>query len=271
MIFEILIFYIVADYSYSKWAVTQVAFLVGAIHLFNSISFYTGQLDRYTLTVMVHQAVLVNGPQLIHLSKFQRRSWHRWFYVSNTIVTLIEYVVSLQWSSWINRNGNFCPQLTDAINATQGERANWTIVPLLINIILSSLDVLIAIIDKYRNRHVDRSKGDHSRPTIPRRFLWERKNCDCKRAAYFSIGVVIFFFSVFIVEFPIMWYFHKTIENIEGISSSEDGWGIGQCIAMSIGVMVLLTTLRSYLIKEFRPYARKAKGPLPMQILTDTI
>src|SRR5438045_3556947 len=101
--------------------------VLGGTHLAVCLAIRKGTMDPYTLTVVIHQALLITGAQFIHLFTFQRRSWHRWLYVANTLLTLAEFAVSNLWPTWINRNSNYCPTLTDAISAAQKEREKWTV------------------------------------------------------------------------------------------------------------------------------------------------
>ena len=122
--------------------------VLGGAHLAVVISIRDGMMDPYTLTVVIHQALLITGAQIIHLSTFQRRSWHRWLYVANTLLTIVEFAVSNLWPTWINRNSNYCPTLTDAISAARKEREHWTVFLLFSSCLLSLMDVIVGY-----NRH----------------------------------------------------------------------------------------------------------------------
>lgn len=258
-VLQVLIYYVIANHSNSKFAVWQVSLGGIALHLFNFYFVFVGQLDQYTLMITIHLSLLLNGPQLIHLFKFQRRSWHRWYFVTNTICTLAEFLLSCLRPAWINRNGNFCPELNNAMEATQVERLNWTIFLLVLNIGLSLCDVLVSATDRLRNK--DKKPGERSRPTIPRFVTWDKNVWSSRRVVYCVVGYLLLFLSICNLEVAIIRHFHESVRHVDALSSAENGWGAyGQMIPAFSAIVPFFVNLRTYLISVTYTYAKKTKG-----------
>jgi hypothetical protein len=254
-------FYIKADsLSYTNNAFLVVAISSLIMHLIGIGFLYQGQLDLYTLIVINHQTLMVTGLQFIHLLKFQRRSWHRWFFVANTIAVVFEFISSWAFAQWTARS--YCPALRDAIQLTQGQRYDWTIPALTLSIILSILDVSIATWDKHNNKNVDRKKGEHSRPSIRRVVLWKRANWNWQRIVYCLVGMLWTIFSIYNVEYFIIRGFHEFVQGISGVSSPENGWSPGQILTLAAtAITIFAAILRPYLISVTLIYAQKERGP----------
>jgi hypothetical protein len=257
---QVLVFFIIADSNYSKYALCQAALLLMALHLSTFLlMLFDGRVDQYSLTVMIHQALLFNGPQIIHLFKYWRRGHHRWLFVANTLCTLAGFFLSCLWPAWINRNGNFCLELSSALEAAQAERVNWTIVPLVLNCGLTLWDVITAKSNQYINK--DRKPDEHNRHTVPRSVTWDKKHWTVRRKVYCVIGSLLLFLSICNVEFNIIRDFHQRARDVISLSSTENDWKYyGQIIAGIVTPLSFLVVLRNCLLDFTRKYAKKSKG-----------
>ena len=261
LVFGILTFYIAADHRFSKLAVGQASVWVIGFHVANIYFVLNGKVDQYTLMIMVHQALLLNGPQVIHLFKFQRRSRHRLFFITNTTFALAEFFLSWLYPNWTNREGNFCSKLSNAIEAAQRERITSTVILLVANVGLTLADVFIATSDRLRNK--DTKSGEHSRHTVSRFVTWDKAVWSRRRIVYIAIGLVFFSFSIYNLEINIIRYFHKAVEHVDGISSVENSWSYyGQLLGGIAPMVCFLFSLRSYGIKVTSPFAKRTKGML---------
>ena len=268
---QVFIFYGLADKYHANMALWQMLLVLSGTHLAVFYSILVGTLDSYTLTVVIHQALLITGAQFIHLLTFQRKAWHRWLYVANTLSALVEFTISNLWPAWINRNSNYCPTLTDAISSVRKERERWTIFLLVLSFVLSLSDATVRAIDTIRNKDVDRKKGDHSIPTLPRCILWDRNLWNRRRRAYLAIGVLFYLLSIYNVEVNIIRYFHEVVQQVGGLSSAENGWGFGQVVAIFVALIAFGATVRNYLIHKLAPFAKKTKSIKPERPLSDLI
>jgi len=257
---QVLVSFIISDYNYSKNAVLQAALLVIALHLSTFLLIvFDGRVDQYSLTVMIHQALLFNGPQIVHLFKFGHKKYHRWLFVVNTLCALAEFFLSSLRPAWINRNGNFCPELSSALEAVQAERVHWTIGPLVLNCGLTLCDVLKAKSDQYINK--DRKPDEHHRHTIPRSVTWDKQHWTLRRKIYCVIGTLFLIFSICNVEINIIRNFHERARYVINLSSSENDWKYyGQIIAGIVTPLSFLLVLRKYLLDFTYKYAKKTKG-----------
>ena len=258
-LFQVVVCYGAADTYYAAAALWQMLLILSGTHLAVGLSIHEGIMDPYTLTVVIHQALLINGAQFIHLFTFSRKSWHRRLYVANTLSTLVEFAMSKLWPTWINRNGNYCPELTDAISAAQKEREKWTVFLLVLSFLFSLTDVIVSTIDRIRNKNVDRKRGDHSIPTLPRSILWDRKLWNRRRVAYLATGVIFYLHSIYNVEVNIIRYFHETVQKVDGLSSTENRWGYGQIVAILVCPAAFVVTVRLLAINKLKA-AKKTKS-----------
>ena len=243
--------------------------VLGGAHLAVFLSIRDGTLDPYTLTVFIHQALLITGAQFIHLVTFQRKSWHRWLYVGNSLLTLLEFTVSHLWPGWINRNSNYCPTLTDAISAARKEREQWTVFLLVLGFLLSLSDGVVSTIDGIRNKDIDRKKGDRSIPTLPRYILWDRNLWNRQRVAYLTGGALVYLLSIYNLESNIIRYFHKAVQQVGGVSSAENRWGFGQVVGIFVGPMAFVAMMHNYLVDTLAPFAKKTKSMKPERSSSD--
>jgi hypothetical protein len=237
--------------------------VLAGTHLAVAISIREGTMDPYTLTVFIHQALLLTGAQVIHFFTYNRKSWHRWLYAANTLLTIVEFAVSNLLPTWINRNSNYCPTLTDAILAARKEREHGTVFLLVSSFVLSLADVIVRKIDTIRNKDVDRNRGDHSIPTLPRWILWDRTLWNRRRKAYLTIGLSIYLLVIYNVELNIIRYFHKAIRQTDGLSSAENSWGFGQVTAVLVGPAALGLMVRYILIKKLKALAKMTRSVKP--------
>jgi hypothetical protein len=268
---QVLVFFIISDYNYSKNALWQAALLLMALHLSTFLlMIFDGRVDQYSLTVMIHQALLFNGPQIIHLFKFGHKTYHRRLFVANTLCTLAEFFLSCFRPAWINRNGNFCLELSSALKAVQAERVNWTIVPLVLNCVLTICDILKAKSDQYINK--DRKPDEHHRHTVPRSVTWDKQHWTVRRKVYCVIGSLLLFLSICNVEINIIRDFHERARDFIGLSSSENDWKYyGQIIAGIVSPLGFLVVLRLYLRSFTKKYAKKTKGMPCWEILIKSL
>ena len=110
---------------------------------------------------------------------------------------------------------------------------------------------------------MDRTRGDHSIPTLPRWILWERKLWNGRRIAYLAIGLSFYLLVICNVELNIIRYFHKAVQQIDGLSSTENSWGFGQVAAVLIGPTAFGIMVRLLWIKKSKARAKMTKSIEP--------
>jgi hypothetical protein len=222
---------------------------------------FRGQMDQYTSTVMLHGSLLVNAPQALNLLKFQRRREHRWAYGLNTVLSTIHLFVS-HFSNRVqgDRELNYCTDLQEAIAAFRGQRIIWTVVALALNIALTLTDFIVARRDRIRNAKPPlRLNGDRTLRTFPEWLTWNSKDAwNLRRAFYCIVAALWFCFSVFQVEYFVIRGFHSYIRNIDGLSSLENTWAIGQVSAVTIGGASSLYIILGF-AKDKRRIVKNAK------------
>ena len=189
-----------------------------ACHAYFAYKLYIGKIDQYTMTILLQGALVVTGPQLIHLSKFQRRTKHRRLFYLNTIASCLEYWVASFWFHQGGRNLNICSTLQEALHTTSQSRLPFIGNLLILSVILSITDVVVASIDGIRNKGIDRKAGDHSIPTLPRGILWESAHWTVRRGLYFLAGFSLYCYTIYAIEALTVRDLAETIAKADGIS-----------------------------------------------------
>jgi hypothetical protein len=234
--------------------------LLGA-HLITLSFSLSGKMDSYTMTFMIHQTLLVCGAQLVHLGKYYRKSRHRWLFAANILWTTVEVLFSTWGTSWTNRNGNFCPELSEAIAAAQQERTAWTMAPLFLSILFLTVDVIASWSDsQYAAKNIppgSKKKVPPEEAFLSPNLLWKKKTWNVRRWLYIGFGIGIYAFSIWNVEVRIIAHFHEKMQNVPGLSSAENGWTAGQILAFLVCVIVTGITTRSGCIKICKEFAQK--------------
>jgi hypothetical protein len=220
---------------------------------------FQGKMDQYTSTIMLHGGLLVNAPQFLHLLKFQRRSSHRWAFIANTSLLSIHFGISF----WANLRGiqnlNFCPELQDAIATFRRQRIAYTAAPLAANKILTMADYAVSRIDKYRNaKPIDRNNGEHSRRTRPAWLTWNSTDpWDLRRVIYCFIASSWFIYSIYQLEFFIIRGFHSYIRDLDGVSSLENNWAIGQVSSFLVSCVIGVYNIGGYVKQKVETSKRR--------------
>jgi|SRR5277367_123876 len=244
----------------------QIGIYNTILHIINIGYGLFGLLDQYTLTVMVHEALLTNAP-LFHLLlrySLEKTRTHRILFISNTILSTLEFAVSSGPSSsqkgfnfahaiakWIGRNKQMCPELMEGLEAARLHRINFTLyacVSLGITLTLSLYSV--NKIDIARNKgEVYRPPGErvHCRP---QGFMWKVGEWSPQRVKVSIIAFVIFALSIINLEYCIVADFHAYMRQFSQISSNENGWSYGQLIPVGSTFAAFCYALRSWLIYE---------------------
>ena len=256
--------------SWTDKAVLQIGIQTVATYLAGGWFFSSGQLDQYTLTVMIHGALLVTAPQILHLFKFQRRKYHRRLYWINTTFIFLAFMASYYWGYQSNFAQNLCPDLREAIAMDRNHRAKVTLFGLVLSVLLSVIDIVVAAIDYSRNKFVNRKLGDHSRPTFPKWLLWNPKDqiWNYPRILYCVIAVTWFIFSIVNIEYFIIQDFHEYANHhTDGtVTNSENRWAIGQIIAFIAALLWFFSCNHDFIVAKLAPLAAQEKGILLIEL-----
>jgi hypothetical protein len=223
---------------------------------------YSGTLNSYIFTFLIHQSLLVNGVHLIHVFQYRRSRFHRRIFALNTAWTTGEFLFSWVRASWFNRLGNLCPDLTQALASARTELIGWTIGALLLSIILALFDFVCRLIDGNRYAKDRQKKGP---PALHPKFRWNPKlRLNIQRVVYAIVSLVIFSASIWVVESRIMQYSHEKVRAVPGLSSDENVWAPGQYIATAMAAIPTLVTVYQWLRKVTKWYARVILGSCPV-------
>jgi hypothetical protein len=250
--------------SWTDRVVLQISVQTAATFMAGAWFFSSGLLDQYTLTVMIHGALLITAPQILHLFKFQRRRNHRRLYWINTAIILTAFVLSYYGGYQSSFSENLCPELREAIAMNRNHRAKVTLFGVVLCCFLTAIDIMVAAIDYIRNKFVDRKLGDHSRPTFPKWLLWNPKDqlWNYPRILYCVMAVTWFIFSIVNIEYLLIQDFHEYANHhTDGtITNSENRWAIGQIIAIIIALIWNFSCNRNFIAAKLAPLAAQEKG-----------
>jgi hypothetical protein len=244
--------------------VLQIAIQTAATFIAGGWFFSSGLLDQYTLTVMIHGALLITAPQILHLFKFQRRKYHRRLYYINTTLIFLAFMASYYWGYQSSFAENLCPELREAIAMDRNHRAKVTLFGLVLSIFLSVIDSVVGVIDHIRNKFVNRKLGDHSRPTLPKWLLWNPKDqlWNYPRILYCVMAVTWFIFSIVNIEYLLIQDFHEYVnQHTDGtVTNSENRWAIGQITAFIAALIWFFSCNRDFIAAKLAPLAAQEKG-----------
>ena len=217
----------------------------------------SGKLDRYTLSIMIHEALLTNGFQLIHTLKRSDRP-HRMFFVFNIHLTTVEFVFAFfAYNGLIERNINICPALQEGFEATQMYRLGFTVFPYAGAIFLFFVDSLVWFIDAYRNKNRPRAP----RYIFPDWLVWDEKVRDKRRIIICLIGLIWWIWSIITIEVFIIRDFHVYMRQFPDATSSEDAWSYGQIIPLCSSLVAFVYAVRTWFIDEMH---RQVAGSILM-------
>ena len=246
----LLLFRVIGDTKREWINKTHLAAIVPA--MINSvIALYfilTGNMDQYTSTVMLHGALLINAPQLLHLLKFGRLAAHRNAYARNWVLSFVHFLmIAVVPSGWGQRNLNFCPELSDAIHQFRGQRLLFISGSLIFGFLMMVMDYVVRWIDDKRNaKPIDRTNGEHSRSTFPEWVTWKSSSWTISRVISCILAAGLFVYSIYQLEYELIGKFHAFMNELEGLSSVENNWAIGQVIPTVIAGTFCVSTAGSF-------------------------
>ena len=248
---QVLFFYITAHRQSSNAAVIQLQIFSIILHIINFSYGMSGKLDRYTLNIMIHEALLTNGFQLIHTLKRTDRP-HQIYFVVNIQLTIFEFVLAFGGhKGMIERNINICPALQEGFNATQLHRLRFTVLPFALAILLCFIEFLLFSINGCRNKN----RRSLPRYILPNWIVWDDKIWDKRRAIICAVGLIWWAWSVITLEVLIIRDFHTYMRQFPDASSSEDAWSYGQIIALCCALVAFVYAVRAWFIEEMHPLA----------------
>ena len=246
-----LFFYIAAHRESSRTAVIQLQISSIILHIVNFSYGMSGKLDRYTLSITIHEALLINGFQLIYTLKRSDRP-HRLYFGLNLHLTAVEFAFAFfLYKGIIERNINICSALQEGFLATQMHRLGFTIFPFVGAILLFFIDALVWFIDAYRNKN----RGRAPRYILPKWLVWDEKVWDKRRIIICLIGLVWWIWSVLTLEVFIIQDFHIYMRQFPDATSNEDAWSYGQIIPLCTALVAFVYAVRTWFIEEMRPRA----------------
>jgi hypothetical protein len=230
------------------------------LHIVNFSYGMSGKLDSYTLTIMIHEALLTNGFQLIHtLRRLDRPHWK--YFVINWGLTTVEFVFATTagTTGLINRNLNECTSLKTGLKSQQAHRFSFTIFPYCIACFLCLADVLIWFIDGYRNR--GKPESLFTRYIRPNWLIWDDKIWNRSRLIICLVGFTWWTFSVITLEVFIIRDFHIYMLQFSGsVSSTEDAWSYGQIMPLCCALVGFGYAIRQWFLEVMANYVRERSG-----------
>lgn len=214
----------------------------------------SGKLDRYTLNIMIHEALLTDGFQWIYTLRRSDYRPHFKFFALNVHLTTVEFVFAFfAPTGLLERNINPCPALRMAFDATQLHRLQFTIVPFSVAAFLSFVELLVWFIDEYRNK---RRPKPFTKYILPNWLVWEEEVWDKRRIIIGIVGIVWWAFSVITLEIFIIRDFHLYMRQFSGsVISNEDTWTYGQLLPFFIALAGFLYAVSTWFIEVMRPVA----------------
>ena len=248
-----LFFYIAAHRESSHAAVIQLQIFSFILHVVNFIYGMTGKLDRYTLNIMIHEALLTNGFQLLHaLKRSDRPQMYLMYFALNIHFTAVEFAFAFSgYKGIIERNINICSALQEGFGATQMHRLGFTVFPFAGAILLFFFGFFVWFIDSYRNKNRRRAP----RYILPKWLVWEERVWDKRRKIICLIGLIWWIWSVITLEVFIIRDFHVYMRQLPDATSSEDAWSYGQIIPLCCSFVAFAYAVRTWFIEEMHPRA----------------
>ena len=162
----------------------------------HSVPILKGYGKRYTLCIMIHEALLTNGFQLIHTLKQSGRP-HSMYFALNIHLTIVEFVFAFAgYEGIIERNINICSALLEGFKATQMRRLGFTIFPFAGATLLVFIDSLVWFIDSYRNK----VRSREPRYIRPESLVWDQNKWDKRRKIICLTGLIWWIWSVITLE-----------------------------------------------------------------------
>jgi hypothetical protein len=260
--FQLLFFYLVGNWDWAQASIIQIGIYNFVLHIINIGYGLFGLLDQYTLTIMVHEALLTNAP-LFHLFwrySLDKTETHRKVFILNMFFSVFEFIVSMGSSNtekgfssiakWIGRNKRMCPELLEGLKAVRQHRTNFTLPCVLIGITLALGLFSVNKIDVNLNKgtgYRPPSERNHVRPPY---LMWKVSELSPQRVIVSIISFVIFAVSIIILEYCIIADFHHYMRQFPQISSNENGWSYGQLIPAGSAFAAFCYAIRSWLISE---------------------
>jgi hypothetical protein len=216
-------------------------------------------LDQYILVIMILQALLTNGPQVIHVFKFVPDRYERLFYSVNLLFTIMEFGVAFSTGGFVDRKKDLCSGLKDAITATHLRRAKAASPFLSLCIVLVGFDVAVSVIDRWRNKGV---KYENRRYIRPHRLTWKVTYWTALRIWVCLVGVVVWVMSVVTLEFFVVREFHLYVQRLPGgFYSLENTWSYGQWLPFAVAIVGILYMFRQWAIQPGQTIPdKKGKG-----------
>jgi hypothetical protein len=247
----LLFFYLVGNWDWAQASIVQIGIYNFVLHIINIGYGLFGLLDQYTLTIMVHEALLTNAP-LFHLFlrySLDKTETHRTVFFWNTFFSICEFTFSM--GSWIGRNKRMCPELLEGLEAVRQHRTSFTLPCVLIGITLALSLFSVHKIDVNLNKgypgYRPPSERNHVRPQY---LMWKVSELSPQRAIVSIIALVIFALSIINLEHFIIADFHYYMRQFPQISSNENGWSYGQLIPAGSAFAAFCYAIRSWLISE---------------------
>jgi hypothetical protein len=247
------IFYIISDQSSVKTSMLQLTFTLFTLHIITFLYMFIGLLDTYSIFILIHQLMLVNAVHLIYFFS-ETRSPYRLFFTFNTAFLTIEFFLVLG-GHFVSRSLNLCPELQNALDSTQAERLHVTLMPFIGSCFLAVADFIIGVIDMFRNK--GKEEKHFSKHVLPKWMRWNsdpKKGWSITRITVCLIGVLYWLFSVFTLEFLVIWKFNHYASNFPDLSSQVDSWSFGQPTTTIIATLGFGYSLRTYLLPILSKY-----------------
>ena len=257
-----LFFYLVGNWDWAHASIIQIGIYNSVLHVINIGYGLFGLLDQYTLTIMVHEALLTNAP-LFHLFwrySLDKTETHRKAFILNTFFSIFEFTVSMGSSNpekgfstiakWIGRNKRMCPELLEGLEAVRQHRTSFTLPCVLFGLTLALTLFSVNKIDVNRNKgngYRPPSERNHVRPQF---LMWKVSELSPQRAIVSIIAFFIFAVSIIILEHSIIDHFHHYMRQFPQISSNENVWSYGQLIPVGSAFAAFCYAIRSWLISE---------------------
>jgi hypothetical protein len=255
-VFKIFFYFLVSSKRvYVNYGFILLLLPVIANHFCFWYNFYKGTLDHYTFAVLIQLNLLPVAAQLIHLSKFQRRSRHRLFFTLNTFLVGLEYAAFRELCGMATGNLHLCPQLDQVVEESNYRQRNFVMSLFLFSAILTVVDHVVYTMDRLRNQNVNRRAREHSVPTLPRRMLWESAHWTVRRGFYLALGFLLYSYTIYRIEVSTVQHLHSLVSSLDGIRSKGD---LDFILLGFVGACSIWIFLR-YLTDEVTPsFAKRA-------------
>ena len=264
-------FYIAANSDCIHQSFIPLGIFNLALHFLNLKSIVSdGKLDGYSLAIMIHQVLLTNPLQLLHILKFDRKHTHKWFYLANFVMTAVEFFALLFAQPWIERNKEICPDLLGALETTQAKRISFTYLPFALNALLTMSDIALWKVQEVVNK--DCTEGQAYVCIRPDWLVWKIKYGWTKRRILYALmAIFLWGYSVYTMEYRVIGDFHGYMQLFSDINTAENDWTYGQWIPFLCSIMAVVNPTRNWLIETGRPSVLRmhGKSPPPRRLIND--